>query len=37
MEKHNKSLENMEIAIERKAGCFGTQHVHKVSNQSDNK
>lgn len=37
MQKHNKSLENMEIAIQRKTERFVIQHVHKVSNQSDNK
>ena len=37
MDKSNKSVRNMEIAIQRKARCFGKQHVHKVSNQSDQK
>ena len=37
MEEKNKSLQNMEIALQRKAGCFGIQHVHKVSDQSDHK
>ena len=37
MNNGNKGVQNMEIALQRKAGCFGIQHVHKVSNQSDHK
>ena len=37
MEEKNKSVRKMEIALQRKAGCFGIQHIHKVSNESDHK
>ena len=37
MDQGNKSVQNMEIAIQRKERCFGIQHVDKVFNQSDHK
>ena len=37
MEENSKSVRKMELVVPRKTGCFGIQHVHKVSNQSDHK
>ena len=37
MEEDNKSIQKMELVILRKTGCFGIQHVHKVSNQLDHR
>ena len=37
MEKNSKSVRKMELVVPRKTGCFGIQHVHKVSSQSDHK
>ena len=37
MVEDNKSIQKMELVVLRKTGCFGIQHVRKISNQSDHK